>query len=355
VADRLLDASDAPYIVLPSVVKTADATYAARDPTRTLAEVLAERAGMLLGLVEAHQPALVVVDHAPAGLGGELLPVFERLGGRRPRPRFALLLRDVDSGAVALTRRAWESHGIRDLLESLYDAILVFGRRDYFDAVVEYAMSAGAAAKTRFVGYLGEPVDPARAQTVRRRLARDGRPLVVATVGGGEDGYRVLATLAEAHRRWPEDVPFDSVLIAGPLMPASDRRRLAEAIDGVPGVRLIDAVPDLPEYLAAADAVVSMAGFNTVCEVFAAARPAVIVPRTARGSDQALRGALLDRHRLASTLSLDELGPASLLTAIGRLLDGTVRLAPPPSLGGVDGFLAAVDFLLADPTDGPAT
>lgn len=346
VADRFLDAADAPALVLPPVVKTGDGTYAARDAARPLGEVLAERTAALLDLVDAYPPDVLVVDHAPAGLGGELLPVLGRLRARRPRPRFVLLLRDIVGGADS-TRRAWAIQGIPELFETLYDALVVFGYRAYFDPVAEYAMSRGAGEKTRFVGYLGEPVDPARAQALRRRLLSGSRPLVVGTVGGGEDGYPLLAALVEAQRRWPERVAFESILIGGPLMPPTDRRRLAEATAEVKGSCFLDEVADLPDYLAAADVVVAMAGFNTVCELFAAARPAVLVPRTARGSDQAYRVALLAQHRLALTIPPDELGPDALLAAVTRLLDGSVTLAPPPPLGGEEGFVAVVDALTA--------
>ena len=272
VAERFLGPSDAPYTVLPPVIKVGDGAYEARDSTRTLGEVLAERTSMLLQLVEAYPPDIVVVDHAPAGLCGELLLVVDRLVARRPRPRFVLGLRDVAGGGDA-TRQAWAEYGIRDLLEGLYDAIVVFGWREYFDVVLECGLPPAAAAKTRFVGYLGEPADLTGALLVRRRFGSSGRPLVVATVGGGEDGYQVLVTLLDAHRLWPESVRFDSVLIGGPLMPGSDRRRLAEASARVRGVSFLDEVPDLPAFLAAADAVIAMAGFNTACELFAAARP----------------------------------------------------------------------------------
>jgi len=352
IAERFLGPSDAPYAVLPPVIKVADGVYEPRDSTRTLGEVLAERTSALLQLIEAYPPDIVVVDHAPAGLCGELLLVFDRLVARRPRPRFVLGLRDVPGGGDS-DRQAWAKHGIRDLLEGLYDAIVVFGWREYFDAVLECGLSPVAGAKTRFVGYLGEFAHPAGALLVRHRFGSSERPLVVGTVGGGEDGYQVLATLLDAHRLWPERVRFDSVLIGGPLMPESDRRRLAEASVSVRGVTFLDEVADLPVFLAAADAVIAMAGFNTACEIFAVARPAVVIPRAARGSDQAHRGVLLARHRFALTISLDELNPGALLDAVNRLLDGTTRLAAPPPLGGEDGFVAVIDSLLAGASLGP--
>jgi predicted glycosyltransferase len=352
IAERFLGPPDAPYVILPAVIKVGDGVYEPRDSTRTLGEVLAERTSGLLQLIEAYPPDIVVVDHAPAGLGGELLLVFDRLVARRPRPRFVLGLRDVASGGSS-TRQAWAKHGIRDLLEGLYDAIVVFGWREYFDAVLECGLSPAASAKTRFVGYLGEPADLPGALLVRRRFGSSGRPLVVATVGGGEDGYQVLATLLDAYRLWPESVRFDSVLIGGPLMPGSDRRRLAETSVTVRGVTFLDEVADLPVFLAAADAVIAMAGFNTACEIFAAARPAVVIPRAARGSDQAHRGVLLARHRFALTMPFDELNPGALLAAVNRLLDGTTRLAAPPFLGGEDGFVAVIDSLLAGASPGP--
>jgi predicted glycosyltransferase len=309
--------------------------------------VLAERTAAILHLVETYPPDVMLVDHAPAGLGGELLPVLSRLRAQRPGVRFVLGLRDIVGGAAS-TRRAWTRYEIPDLFETLYDAIVVFGQQEYFDPIAEYGLSSVVAEKTRFVGYLGEAIDSRRAQTLRRCLVSGDRPLVIGAVGGGEDGYPVLAALLEAHRRWPARARFDSVLIGGPLMPMSDRRQLAEASARAPGTRFIDEVANLPEYLAASDAVVAMAGFNTTCELFAAARPVVLVPRSARESDQAYRGTILARHRHALTIPLDELEPDALLQTLDQLLDGTVRLAAPPPLRGREGFVAVVDALLAD-------
>ena len=56
---------------------------------------------------------------------------------------------------------------------------------------------------------------------------------------------------------------------------------------------------------------------------------------------------VLARHRLALTIPPDELGPDALLAAVSRLLDGSVTLAPPPPLGGEEGFVAVVDALTA--------
>jgi predicted glycosyltransferase len=207
-------------------------------------------------------------------------------------------------------------------------------------------LSSAVSAKTRFVGYLGPVVDPERVRALRRRLVSD-RPLVVGTVGGGEDGYPVLAALVDAYRRWPEHVSSDSVLIGGPLMSPSDRDRLATASAGLRGVRFLDEVDDLPTYLAAADVVVSMAGFNTVCELFAAARPVVLVPRSARGSDQAQRSLILARQRLAVTVPFDKLHLKALLDAVNGLLAGAIKLDAPPPLGGEQGFAAIVDALLS--------
>ena len=71
--------------------------------------------------------------------------------------RLILGLRDVVAEAP-LVRAMWEREGLYDLLDNVFDRILVYGERDIYDVVSEYGLSARAADKTRFVGYLRRDV-----------------------------------------------------------------------------------------------------------------------------------------------------------------------------------------------------
>src|SRR5207244_3197448 len=129
----------ADYIKLPSVVKVAAERYESRDLEVPFADVRDLRRELLLGAARHFEPDALVVDNVPAGLKGELVPTLRYL--KRSACRTILGLRDVVDEADWV-RRAWARDGSYELLDDLYDRILVYGRRDVYDTVAEYGLSA---------------------------------------------------------------------------------------------------------------------------------------------------------------------------------------------------------------------
>jgi len=280
---------------------------------------LAMRREMLLAVARHFRPDLVLVDYMPAGLAGELTPMLRELQHAAPGTRFVLGLRDI-AGNGPIVRQIWSRYGADPLLEELYDRILVFGQRDVYDAVAQLALSPRVAAKVRYVGYLRRETRTRSPQQVRSELGlRTGR-LVLVTVGGGGDAYRDLRAVLQALRARPAAVPFDCVVVAGPLMPVAERKRLQALLPADRSLRLLDAVVDLVDYVAAADVVVARAGYNTVCEILSFARPAVLIPRATVNREQLLRAEALAQRGLARLIRPDELTPERLLGAIDDLL-----------------------------------
>src|SRR6056297_3500976 len=65
---------------------------------------------------------LVLVDHAPIGMAGELVPLLQRFARSRWAPRLVLGLRDIIDEA-ARVEYSWDADGSWDLLGA-YDEIL---------------------------------------------------------------------------------------------------------------------------------------------------------------------------------------------------------------------------------------
>jgi predicted glycosyltransferase len=122
----------------------------------------------------------------------------------------------------------------------------------------------------------------------------------VCALGGGEDGVAVARIfLAAMGRLVPRG--WDGLLVTGPLMAAADRSALVTEAGSL-GVACVPFVDDLPSLLAVADVAVSMAGYNTVCEVLSAGTPAVLIPRVVPRKEQLIRARLMAEHGLAATL-----------------------------------------------------
>lgn len=313
-------------VKLPSITKDDDGRYVPRSLPGSLRGVLALRRSLLSNLVAAFQPHLLLVDHQVVGLHGELLPALQRAseGGTRT----ILGLRDVvdEPDTVA---SSWDSPEIHSALARTYDRVCVYGWPTVFDPRREYRLPAGLPERLEFTGYV---VRPAPARTTRPLPA--DRPQVLVTVGGGEDGgERIEAYLAAIHGA---AVEWESTIVLGPLLDSAHGRRIKRQARLLDGVTVHSFHADLPRLLSESDAVVSMAGYNTVAEVLQSGVPAVLLPRSFPRREQQIRAERLAELGLAE--SLDRPEPAELRAAVRRALarprqrrgdlplDGDVRL-----------------------------
>jgi predicted glycosyltransferase len=91
-------------------------------------------------------------------------------------------------------------------------------------------------------------------------------------------------------------------------------------------VRFIDFSRQLLEYMAAADLVVSMGGYNTLVEILTLEKRALVVPRVRLNSEQLIRASLFERLGLMRMFHPDHLSPEILAEALLGALH-----APAPS------------------------
>jgi predicted glycosyltransferase len=333
---------DADYLKLPSAVKVGAGRYEARSLSLPFGALRDLRRDVLLGAALHFRPRLLLVDNVPGGLEGELRPALNRL--KQAGCRLVLGLRDIVDEAPRV-RSSWADDGSYELLDEVYDRILVYGDRDIYDPVAAYGFSPRAAEKTRFVGYLGrEGARRGRAE-VRAALDLDGAGLAVVMAGGGQDGYALVRSMLAALRLRRNGSSFECVLLGGPLMPSEHRRELA-ALAHECSVRYLDFVDDVTSYVAAADLVVSMGGYNSVCELLSLRKRALIVPRVEPRREQLIRARLLSSRGFVRMLHPAELEPRRLLDEIDQLLD--LRPEPPRMpMDGLPGAARAVDELLS--------
>jgi predicted glycosyltransferase len=331
-AHRFAFPDGADYIKLPAVVKRDAGRYESRILPLRFRHIRALRSEIALSAARHLRPDVLVVDNVPAGLKGELRETIAYLASSGCR--LVLGLRDVVDEPTWV-REQWERDGSYDLLTAAYDRILVYGRRDVCDVVSAYGFPEEAAAKTRFVGYLRPEIRFDWDENGHRET-QSGERVVLVMAGGGGDGFPLLRSVLDA-AALAEDGRLRVLLVGGPLMPEEDRRRIHELAAGRRSVTYVEFVEDLGRYLASADAVVSMGGYNSVCELLSSARPALIVPRVKPRREQLIRAEALASRGLVRMLHPDDLTPERLLDEIEDLLD----LAPPPPTITMDGLANA--------------
>lgn len=336
-------------VKLPAVVKVGDERYEARSLPVGFAQVRALRRELMLGAARTFRPDLVVIDHAPAGCGGEILPALQYLRRALPATRVVLGLRDVLDDP-AHVRESWARDGVHQLLDELYDLIVVYGQRDVHNVIAEYGFSARAAAKTRFVGYLRRDAAAVSPDEIRTAHGLDGQRLVLVTAGGGGDGHEVFRVVLDAVRsgRAPSDVGW--LLVGGPLMPREMQDELRDAAAVLPNVRAVAFVDDLPGYLRGVDLAIGMAGYNTVCEILSAGCRSIVVPRVRPRAEQLIRAEALAGRGMLRSIAPDRLDAPRLLREVESALDAPAP-RPRPRLDGLERMAAEMRPLLRSPFD----
>jgi predicted glycosyltransferase len=119
----------------------------------------------------------------------------------------------------------------------------------------------------------------------------------------------------------PRNVALQSTIVFGPQMSTDTRASLVERFGYLSDVEFREFEPDLTELYAAADLVVSMAGYNTVCELLSFGRNAILVPRAEPVKEQLIRARLLAGAGLFEMVEPHELTPDFLLAKVQASLN----------------------------------
>lgn len=312
------------YVKLPSARKLSTSQYVARTMRLEPDRLRDLRATILEEVARSYQPDFFLCDKSPCGLMGELAPTLDRIRAEAPATRMVLGWRDI-LDAPEQVRAEWRKSNVLTHIDRWYDEVWVYGDPALFDVREEYDLPRHIADRVRYVGYLSphvsrEAVADARAELETLAPGEPGSgPIALVTVGGGEDGETVLARWVAAARDGLLPANLRSVVVTGPMMPEDAQLRVAEAAPA--SCTVTRYIGGLEAYAAAADLVVSMAGYNTSCEILGAGTPAVLVPRASQRDEQRIRSTRLAARGLVDTVDAVGLTPEAIAAAAMRALE----------------------------------
>jgi predicted glycosyltransferase len=310
------------FVKIPTLEKTVKGTYV--SPLETLSSGLAHeiRASMLETTVRAAPPDLFIVDKHPQGLNGELLPALRWLRKHSPKTRIVLGLRDILDDPEAVEKE-WRETGIHDVLHDAYDRIWMYTDQRVFSTADVYSFEPDLKKKGCACGYVVQrPFDHSRFP--------QGDPTIVATVGGGRDGFSVLSAVVRSASNLRNE--FRSLrlrVFAGPLMPEKDFARLRAQSDRAGGwVKLDRFSTRYLRRIRRASAVVTMGGYNSVLECVAIGKPTVVVPRELPRKEQLIRAQVFENLGFVRVVRQNALGGTDLDQRLAEILER--RWAPAP-------------------------
>jgi predicted glycosyltransferase len=312
------------FVRIPGMIKKTNDEYLPLSIKINARHALDIRKNIITATAKTFQPHLFIVDKEPFGLKKEVLPTLQWLRRCRPGTRSILGLRDIMDDAESV-KKDWQEKGVYGHLDELYSEIWVYGNQEFYDPISEYDIDTSISSKIHFTGYIPRKI-PAKevAKKFKKEIGiNDDEKLVAVTTGGGGDGYTIMHTYLSMLESSPNPAPFKSVLITGPFMPKHERKMVYKRARAL-GIRTYHFYRQMEKIFAAADLVVSMGGYNTLCEILSQGTVGLVIPRETPRKEQLIRAQAFHRQNLVDYLPWRDFTPENLRGKILGLLDNPV-------------------------------
>ncbi len=308
------------FVRIPGMIKKTNDEYLPLSIKINARHALDIRKNIITATAKTFQPHLFLVDKEPLGLKKEVLPTLQWLRRCRPDTRSILGLRDIMDDAQSV-KKDWKEKRVYQHLENLYSEIWIYGIQDFYDPIKEYEISDAISEKMHFTGYIPRKIPGKDAvRHIKKELGlQNGERLVVVSTGGGGDGYRVMDNYLTALETFSSRLPFKSVLITGPFMPKQDRNDVFRRARKL-GIRTYHFYRQMEKIFAAADVVVSMGGYNTLCEILGQGTLSLVIPRETPRKEQIIRARAFHRQNLVDFIPWDDFTPRLLHEKLTTLL-----------------------------------
>jgi len=326
------------FIKLPSVIKRDTGVWQPLRLRIGLDKTKALRAATIQEVASVFRPQLLLVDHVPVGIWGELLPLLDTLKRSDHAPVIVLGLRDI-LDRPEVTRTLWEREGAYQAIRRYYDEIFIYGCREVFDTSSCYGLEEKFAPMVHYCGYVCANEPYKSKGQMRKELQVEDR-LIVVTGGGGVDAYPMMQICMKALRLLGPHAGVEAIFISGPLMDNEQRERLREEAKGL-RVRVLTHVEDSLSYLNAAHLVVTMAGYNSLCQVLQLKSKALVVPRSGPSAEQQMRARLFNQRGLADVIYPSDLSPKTMAAKLMENLQRRDHASDDPAIHTNGGRTAA--------------
>jgi predicted glycosyltransferase len=341
---RLPDTLD--YIKLPGLTRIGRGEYSTRYLSANVGDAIRLRSDLILAAVANFKPDLLMVDKKPLGVKGELAATLNYLEAELPETRQVLILRDILDSPEAIISN-WERNGHYDAIGRFYDMVMVLGEKTVFDPVKEYRFPNSIIDKTIFCGYVRKAVELQNPDEIRKSMRINGsRKMVLVTAGGGQDGYHVIENYLNGIRNVPVADGVESLVVCGPEMPHQQKASLQARAAAEKHVQFYSFTGEMESLIAAADVVIAMAGYNTVCEILSLNKRAIVIPRVRPTEEQWIRAERMSRLGLFKAIHPDDLTPERLMGCLNESLDSDGEIAPSLNLNALPVVAERVKALL---------
>jgi predicted glycosyltransferase len=323
-------------VVLPSLCKDQDSIYRSRRLRMSLKEIIDLRRHIIFTSISTFNPNILIVDGVPWGAINELDMILEHLW-ERGSTVCILGMRDVWD-EPSIIRNEWNQKSNEEAIRKYYSQIWIYGDPTVYDATHEYSLSPDIVDKTIYTGYLDQsarveyPLIDESDHYFFPLNSNDitNAPFALCIMGGGQDGTRLAEAFIDA--KLPEG--SIGIVITGPDMDSDVRRQLYKRIHGNKPITIIDFLPEPSILMRYADCIISMGGYNTICEIASFRKRALVVPRVSPRKEQLIRAQRFNEQGIIDILHPDDLEAA----AITKWLQNNMGRPPAKVQIGMNGL-----------------
>lgn len=342
------------FVRIPGMIKRTNEEYQSLSIRIDQEQALSIRTNIILATAKTFLPDLFIVDKEPLGLKKEVLPTLEWLKSENPATKTVLGLRDILDESEVI-QNDWQTKNVYQYLEQLYDEIWVYGNKYIYNPIEMYKIPSPIHERVKFTGYIPrKTLKTCIKSRVRKRYrVMEDDKFILVTTGGGGDGFEVIDHYLAMHDYFPTSLPFKSMIITGPFMPKRVREAFKKRAKKL-GIKTIPFHPRLEELIAAADVVISMGGYNTICEILTQQTPALIIPRETPRKEQLIRAKRLKSQGLLEFIPWTEVTPQLFRDKIFSLLNNHEQYSKTINsfeLSGLDTMLARLTSFKTENAD----
>ena len=288
---------------------------------QSVASVKVARRQQLLSLFEKFQPDCVITECFPFSkykMAFELLPLLER--AKAAQVKVVCSLRDlIMTQSMSEKGLARKQARILDQIRQFYDLVLCHSDRNLQSLESCFPSTHALTCEVFYTGYVAQSL---AASSEHQKNIQS--PRIVASVGGGRDGYSLLKAISEVGPLLQQAIPHRIYAFAGPFMPESEFESLQSLATPQPNFTLQRFTPHLMDYLYGADLSISLGGYNTTMNVLSTQVRSLILPSPSpdQADEQWIRASRLAQLGAVNVLSPNQLSPATLAHAIFKHLHG---------------------------------
>jgi predicted glycosyltransferase len=338
------------YVHLPGIINKAKPPQHAGNLNIELDDTLTIRRRITKSAVKTFQPDFVIVEREPFGLQEEMPRILSFVREHLPKTKLIWGFSDV-IGDPDMIRRDWNRQGFYRVLEQYCDEIWIYGAQEIFDQISNYQIPAAIAGKYYYTGYLRPPL-PASNGVHKDivRLHHNKKPYVLITAGSGAEGFTLIDNYLRSLECMGDSMPFQSLIVTGPMMRNRDKFLLKERAHKLPGVIFHRFSKHVLQYVKHAHLVVCNGGYNALCEILSYRKKAIFAPAFVAPHEHLLRAEIFQKLGVVKCLHPRELSADRLGEMVQSGLFGGPELAIRPvdvqiPLDGLDKIVERIEIL----------